>query len=122
MNDISTLLETTLDYVTGLIPGAEKTTKKKRKHTSQKPNKKKRKKQTWGSYVKSATDNLNDFYDSVSSSLGLFRLSKSEKDDEPEDDDMAEAFFAELIAAEVVEKMTLGIVDIVSSNFDDNKK
>jgi len=119
VNDVGTLLEYTLDYVTGLLPGADKTTKKKK--TSQKPNKKKRKKHTWGSYVKSATENLNDLYDSVSSSLGLLRLGKSEKDEEPEDD-MAEAFFAELIAAEVVEKMTLGIVDIVSSNFDDNKK
>lgn len=122
MNDIGTLLENTLDYITDLLPGAEETTKKRRKHTTQKPNKKKRrKKPTWDSYVKSATENLNELYDSVSSSLGLFRLGKSEKDEEPEED-MAEAFFAELIAAEVVEKMTLGIVDIVSSNFDDNKK
>ncbi|XP_066249831.1 uncharacterized protein [Euwallacea similis] len=80
-------------------------------------NVRKKQKKSWnlGYYVDSASENLNDIYDSFRNSLQVGRANGEQKD---EDGDMAEAFFAELIAAEVVEKVTWGLVNIVSSNFD----
>ncbi|XP_066156972.1 uncharacterized protein [Euwallacea fornicatus] len=114
VENIKEFLWTAWDSIWDLMPsmsepkmgGAESIKKKKKKH-----------KTSWNlsHYVRSVSENLNDIYDSVKNSLQMGRANTEQKD---EDGDMSDAFFAELIAAEVVEKFTWGLVNIISSNFD----